>query len=160
MKLQFKPSYGNIRTFFHNVTDMIELVSVGRKDDPILEDIICDIAHIVFIHTGMSIVNKEKDNKSIIEVNNFRALDVMLFIASESHELNDNQVLSGDTSYREIYQKEIRDRLEQMAISDALSVVHSWLYEGDTMYDYISFSIDSIILEKCMHEIHDYIKNM
>lgn len=160
MKLQFKPSYGNIKTFFHNVTDIIEAVSVGRKGDPILEDCIFDITHIVFTYTGISMVNKEnKDDKTIIEVNNFRALDVMLLIASESHELNDNQVLSGDTSYREIYQKEIRDRLDQMSLTD-VSVVHSWYYEEDTMYDYVSFTIDSLILEKCMHEIHDYIKNM
>ena len=153
MKLEFKPSYGNIRTFFHNV-------SVGRKDDPALEDDIFRITHIVFTHTGISMVNKEnKDDRSIIEANNFRALDAMLFIASESHELNDNQVLSGDTSYREIYQKEIRDRLNQMSLTD-VSVVHSWFYEGDTMYDYVSFTIDSIILEKCMHEIHNYVKNM
>lgn len=160
MKLEFKPTYGNIRTFFHNVTDILEAVSVGRKDDPTLEDDIFGITHIVFTHTGISMVNKEnKDDKSIIEANNFRALDAMLFIASESHELNDNQVLSGDTSYREIYQKEIRDRLDQMSLTD-VSVVHSWFYEGDTMYDYVSFTIDSIILEKCMHEIHNYVKNM
>lgn len=160
MKLQFKPSYGNIKTFFHNVTDIIEGVSVGRKGDPILEDYIFDITHIVFTYTGMSMVNKEnKDDRTIIELNNLRALDAMLFIASESHELNDNQVLSGDTSYREIYQKEIKDRLEQMSLTD-VSVVHSWFYEEDTMYDYVSFTIDSLILEKCMREIHNYIKNM
>lgn len=160
MKLQFKPSYGSIKTFFHNVTDVIEAVSVGRKDDPTLADYIYDITHIVFAYTGISMINKEnKDDKTIIEVNNLRALDAMLLIASESHELNDNQVLSGDTSYREIYQKEIRDRLDQMSLTE-VSVVHSWYYEEDTMYDYVSFTIDSLILEKCMREIHNYIKNM
>lgn len=161
MNLVFKPSYGNLKTFFHIVSDTIESISVGNYDKATIEENISDIAYIIYKNTGINLICKDVGygSRTILEANNLRALESMLFIASRTHELNNKQVLSGDISYREIYQNEIRELLDKMGLTD-LTVTHSWvcIENEDTMYDYISFNMDSVKLDHCMNRINRFIK--
>lgn len=157
MNLIFKPSYGNLKTFFHNISDICESVSAGRIEDPMLVDDISEISYIIYKTTGINILIREVNGvKSILEANNLRALETMLFVASRTHELNDNQILSGNIDYREIYQSEIRNKLDEMGLTK-VKVTHSWICGEDTIYDYVLFNIDSIVLEYCMNKIQKFI---
>lgn len=159
MKIFFDPDFTNILTFYDNVSDLIQQICLGKEDDVMLASNISNICFIVLDTTGISINVKNMDDKKIIlEASNIRNIDLLLYIASETHQLSNNIVASGNIDYRNIYEEEIDKKLNELGLND-LYVNHDWVYEDEMMIDYLSFEMNDYKLELCMKRIKDYIGN-
>lgn len=159
MKIFFDPDFTNIASFFNSISDIIQRMCLGKENDVMLNNNISDICFIVLDTTGITICPKNIDDKKIIlEASNIRNMDLLLYVASETHQLSNNIVASGNTEYRDIYIKEIDKKLNELGLGD-LYVDHEWVYEDKMMIDYISFNLNDYNIESCMKRITDYINN-
>lgn len=159
MKVFFDPDFTNISSFYDSISDIIQRMCLGKEDDAMLESNIADICFIVLDTTGIVISVKTMDDKKIIlEASNIRNMDLILYVASETHQLSDNIVASGNTEYRDIYAKEIDIKIKELGLGD-LSIEHEWVYEDEMMIDYISFELNDYAMELCMKRINEYINN-
>lgn len=159
MKIFFDPDFTNIFTFYDTISDLIQRICLGKEDDPLLKSNITNICFIVLDTTGISINVKNMDNKKImLEASNIRNLDLLLYIASETHQLSDNIVASGNIDYRKIYEQEIYKKLDELGLND-IYVEHNWVYEDKMIIDYLSFELNDYKIEACMKYIKDYIDN-
>lgn len=159
MNIFFDPDFTNILTFYNNISDLIQRICLGKADDVMLKSNISNICFIVLDTTGIVINVKNMDDKKImLEASNIRNLDLLLYVASETHQLSNNIVASGNNEYRSIYEKEIEKKLNDLGLND-LYVEHDWVYEDKTMIDYLSFKLNDYKIELCMNCIKDYIDN-
>lgn len=159
MKVFFDPDFANIASFYDSISDIIQRMCLGKEDDVMLESNIADICFIVLDTTGIVISVKTMDDKKIIlEASNIRNMDLILYVASETHQLSDKIVASGNTEYRDIYAKEINKKINELGLGE-LSVEHEWVYEDEMMIDYISFELNDYNMELCMKRVNEYINN-
>ncbi len=159
MNIFFDPDFTNIATFYNNISDLIQRICLGKEDDAMLKSNISNICFIVLDTTGIVVNVKNMDDKKImLEASNIRNIDLLLYVASEAHQLSNNIVASGNTEYRSIYEKEIDKKLYELGLND-LYVEHDWVYENEMMVDYLSFELNDYKIELCMKRIKDYIDN-
>lgn len=159
MKLVITPDFNKIAPFFYSISHIIENVTAGRETDPNFHDVIADLYYIVLDSTGILLMSRSAtDEKLVIEANNLRLLENALYMASETHELDDLQLQSGNIEYRTTYRKELNDMLYDLGL-ESVSHTEMWYCSGDVMKLDILFTLDHKKIDLCMHKIYNYIRN-
>ena len=160
MQIKFQMDFDPIKNFMCYVIDKIETTTLDKNDNPHLKNNLDEMFYIILDTTGILLMTKSlTENKYIIEVNNIRALECSLYIASQTHELDEELINSGDDSYKERYEKELEDTLYRLGM-DTWKVDKEWTTDSqDNIVLDLKFDIHEPQLHYCMYKLNDYIEN-
>lgn len=159
MRIKFDPNFNKVKPFFSCLMHAFENVTLGKENDPIFNSVLSDMYYIVLDTTGILLMSKsvEKD-KYIIEANNLRAFECSLYIASETHELDDMLVESDDERYKTIYHEAIMDLLYDLGL-DNLVLEEEWYEDEYGMVLELNFSLKQERADLCMTRLNEFVKN-
>ena len=160
MRIKFRTNFNNIKPFMVGLMHRLENITLDRQDDPMFKNIISDLYYIVLDTTGIFLLTKEvKDDTFIVEANNVRALECSLYLASQTHELDETILEVGDDSYKERYLLSLTKVLKELGL-DQWHMEDKWSVDknGDMIVD-LNFSMEQKHMDYCMFKLEDYVEN-
>jgi len=159
MKIKFKPNFNKVKPFFGCLMHTFENVTLGKEKDPNFNSVLSDMYYIVLDTTGILLMSKSiTEDKYIVEANNIRAIECSLYIASETHELDDILIESGYEEFKNKYHDELCDLLYDLGL-DNLIVNEQWYQTDDCMCIELDFALKPEKMDLCMYRLKDFIEN-
>ena len=159
MKIEFKPNFDQVKPFFGCLMHTFENITLGRENNPQFTSVLSDMYYIVLDTTGILLMSKSvAKDKYIIEANNIRAIECSLYIASETHEIDDVLLESGNEDFKRRYREDLCDLLYDLGL-DNLDMQERWYVREDTVGVELIFSLKQERMDLCMCRINEFIKN-
>lgn len=159
MRIKFETDFTNIKPFMISIMQKLENATLDKQKNSKLENNISTMSCIVFDTSGLFLITKNReDERYIMEVNNLRALECSLYLASETHELDEVIISSGDTKFKERYLTDIKEVLKELGL-DHLKMTDTWIVnkKGD-MNVKLEFEMDQKRIDLCMYKLDEFIR--